>query len=87
VRYAIVWPDIALDQLADAYLAAQADGRGNEFNQAVDALEAALARDPAAQGESRGGAYRVLFDLPASLHYRVDESTRTVSILAVHYIP
>lgn len=85
MSYAIAWPDSALDQLADAYLAARADGRGDDFNQAVDALEAALTRDPAAQGESRSGPFRVLYDLPASLLYRVDEPTRTVVILSVRY--
>lgn len=87
MNYAIIWPDSALDQLADAYLAAQADGRGSEFNQAVDAMEAALARDPAAQGESRSGPYRVVFDLPASLHYRMDEGEQAVIILGVGYHP
>jgi hypothetical protein len=87
VNYAIIWPDAALEQLADAYLAAQADSRGDEFNQAVDAMEAILVRDPANQGESRSGPYRVVFDLPASLHFRVDETEHSVIILGVGYHP
>jgi hypothetical protein len=85
VSYALVWPDDALDRLADAYLAARADGRGDEFNQAVGAMEAALAHDPVALGEARAGLIRVLYDLPASLLYRVDEPNRTVVILDVRY--
>ena len=85
MSYAIAWYDPALDQLADAYLAARADGRGDEFNQTVDALETRLAHDPATQGESRTGPVRVIFDLPASLLYQVDEGARTVVILGVQY--
>jgi hypothetical protein len=87
VNYATTWPDAALDRLTDAYLAARADGRANEFRLAVDAMEATLARDPASPGESRTEHHRVLFELPASLHYRIDEAARVVVILDVNYHP
>src|SRR3954470_7070041 len=85
VTYGIVWSEPALDELADAYLTARADGRGDDFNWSVDAMEAELVRDPAAAGESRPGPYRVIYDLPASLLYRVDEAAQVVVILSVRY--
>jgi hypothetical protein len=87
VTYSIVWSNPALEQLANEYLAARADGRGQEFNQALNGLESELARDPDAQGESRSGPFRVVYDLPASLLYRVDEAGMKVVILAVRYVP
>ena len=87
MSYGIVWSDPALEQLADEYLAARADGRGQQFNDAVNGLEANLSRDPNAQGESRSGPFRVVYDLPASLLYRVDEAGKKVVILAVRYLP
>jgi len=83
--YALVWPDIAIDQLADAYLATRLDGRGEPFRRAVDALETELARHPAAIGESRVGAERIVYHLPASILYRIDEPARAVVVLAVRY--
>ena len=87
MSYSIVWSDPALEQLADEYLAARADGRGREFSQAVDGLEANLSRDPTAQGESRSEPFRVVYELPANLLYRVDEVGKKVVILAVRYLP
>jgi hypothetical protein len=60
---------------------------GSKFNDAVNGLEANLSRDPNAQGESRSGPFRVVYDLPATLLYRVDEAGKKVVILAVRYLP
>jgi hypothetical protein len=87
VIYSIVWSDPALEQLADEYLAARGDGRGQEFTQALNGLESSLARDPDAQGESRSGPFRVVYDLPANLLFRVDQAGMKVVILGVRYIP
>jgi len=85
VSFGVAWSDPALDELAVEYLAARADGCGDEFNRAVDAMEYELARDPLGVGESRPGPYRVIYDLPASLLYRADENARVVVILSVQY--
>jgi hypothetical protein len=85
VTYGIVWSEPALDQLADAYLSARNEGRGDEFSRSVEALEDELTHDPSLVGESRQGPNRVIYDLPASVLYRVDENTHVVVILSVRY--
>jgi hypothetical protein len=87
VSYSLTWSDPALDQLADAYLAARIDGRDADFSQSISQIEANLTRDPLAFGESRAGAQRVMFDSPAMVLYQVDQSVRVVNILAVRYVP
>jgi hypothetical protein len=85
VSYAIIWTDPAQEDLAEAYLRARTDGRGDEFNGAVDAIEAELSLAPTSAGESRSGSDRIIYDLPASLVYRVDETASVVVILTVRY--
>jgi hypothetical protein len=81
VSYGILWPDPALADLADAYLSARSD----DFNRAVEFLEAELVRDPATAGESRAGPSRIVYDLPASILHRVDDSAQVVDVLTVRY--
>ncbi len=87
MSYTLFWPDSVLDLLTDHYLAARLDGRGDEFRRAVQGMESDLARDPFAVGESRGGGDRLVYDLPASLRYRVDVANRIVTIRSVAYHP
>jgi hypothetical protein len=86
MSYALKWLRHAQDGLAAAYLAARADGRANEVTVAAARIESALRRDPIAQGESRDADRRVLFDPPLLVEFRVHETRRVVTVVAVSYL-
>jgi hypothetical protein len=49
----------------------------------VHRIEASLARRPEDIGESRSNGFRVAFDSPIGIVFRVDEANRLVSVVAV----
>jgi hypothetical protein len=50
-------------------------------------IDAQLADDPTAVGESRAGTERVMFDLPVALTFEVLEDRGTVLVTAFRYLP
>jgi hypothetical protein len=64
----VEWHEIALDRLADIYVAAPAADR-DTLARCVEEINARLALDPALVGESRGGNRRVWFNRPLMVVY------------------
>lgn len=60
--FELTWSETALEQLADAYVAAGTEDR-ERMATAIEALNVRLRADPLAVGESRIGTFRVVFVL------------------------
>jgi hypothetical protein len=78
--FTLTWENTALDQLADAYVAADSDERAR-MAAAVDALNVRLRTDPMSVGESRVGAFRVEFVPRLAILFHVSESDGTVRVV------
>jgi hypothetical protein len=61
--FRVAWMQSALNELAEAWLQADA-GQRAAVTAAVDAIDRVLELDPESQGESRTGAQRILFEPP-----------------------
>jgi hypothetical protein len=76
----LTWENTALEQLADAYVAATTEDR-EQMATAIEALNVRIRSDPLAVGESRLGAYRVAFVPLLAILFHVSESDRTVRVV------
>jgi hypothetical protein len=76
--FTLNWEGMALDQLADVYVAATAEERERI---AVEALNARLRADPLAVGESRVGGFRITFVPRLTILLHVSEASRTVRVI------
>ncbi len=79
--FRVAWMQSALNELAEAWIQADADQRA-AVTAAVDAIDRALELDPESQGESRAGAQRILFEPPLGIVYEV--APRLASVRVVH---
>jgi hypothetical protein len=79
MRYTVVWREAALQQLAQAWLAAP---DREAINRTVDAIDAELLDDPDQKGDDYYGDRSVLFPLPWAL-YRVYPDDLTVHVRQV----
>jgi hypothetical protein len=84
MNYTVTYKPSALAMLADLWNNA-ADR--NAVAQAANAIDRLLGRDPLGVGESRSGPFRVLFEPPLGVHYRVSEDDRLVEVLKVWLVP
>jgi hypothetical protein len=75
MKFTVVWRQHALDALADLWK--------NAVAAASDRIDDLLSRDPLNQGESRPGNYRLLFEGPLGVCYRVNAATSRVVVLSV----
>ena len=80
MNYAVDFSSRAEDELAQLWV--NASDR-NAVTSAADEIERLLASDPLAQGESRGGDKRLIFEQPPAALYRVDAKRRTVTVVTV----
>ena len=67
MNYAVIWPDVMINELAHQYILAHYAGFGTAFSDAVERIERRLARDPFADTESRGSDFRVIIESPVTL--------------------
>ena len=86
-HFTVVWPLRAENLLADEYLKALGAGAGTAFSRAIERVEKLLERDPEGVGESRTDSDRIIFDLPASVEFRVLSEVSAVVVLNVRFIP
>jgi hypothetical protein len=82
---AVVWRNKALDELADIWVRTPAAGRP-AIEAAVERIKRLLRDDPAAQGESRGGAWRVMFEPPLGVTFHVDDAAGVVTVARVRLL-
>jgi hypothetical protein len=75
--YTVEWLPSAEQELANLWN--QAADR-SEVAAAADAIDAALARDPLALGEARGGPTRIVFEVPLAVLFDVDVVARRVVV-------
>ena len=80
MSYRIVYRRRAKEKLADVWLNA-ADP--NAVTAAINDIEARLRRDPLAAGESRPGHFRLIFEGPIGVLYKVDSQKRRVIVISV----
>jgi hypothetical protein len=80
MNFTVEWTDPTQQDLAALWVAGP---DRNAITAAANAIDAALARDPLAQGESRRGSTRVMFHAPLGVYYNVNQTTRTVTVWAV----
>jgi hypothetical protein len=87
MNFRLVWPIPMLGRLEEAYLRARAAGLATGFTAAIHRIEQALATDPLACGESRGGTIRLVIDSPIPLWYEPNHALKAVTIHDVRYYP
>jgi hypothetical protein len=76
----VIWYNAALDDLADAFVAADLPTR-DAIERAIMRLNARLASDPNALGESRPGrGRRIAFERPCAILFVVDDAAGIVRV-------
>jgi hypothetical protein len=83
MKYTVVWKPLAKAKLAELWL--QASNRA-AFTQAADKIESQLRTTPLNVGESREDDYRVLYELPLVVAYRVSNDDRLVTVVLVRMV-
>lgn len=79
-KYTVLWTPEAEHELAALWLNTR---YRDAVTRAANAVDSALSRNPLAEGESRAGDMRIMFEPPLALEFEVSESDRTVYVLAV----
>ena len=80
MNYQVFWASRADTQLVELWLGSR---RRSAVSASVHRIEASLARCPEDIGESRSNGFRVAFDSPIGIVFRIDEANRLVSVVAV----
>lgn len=78
------WTDRAEAELASAWLNA-ADP--NAVTRAAERIEYLLKHDPMAQGESRSGNERIVYEVPLEVIYRVLPAAHIVWVVTLRLFP
>jgi hypothetical protein len=82
MNYTVDWSVRAQIELTDVWLrAADRDA----VTAAADQVDVLLAREPMGQGESRAGNFRLMFEGPLSVLYRVSRAQRRVVVVSVAF--
>lgn len=84
--FEVEWRPGALNELTNAWLAADGPGR-QAITAAVRRIDHALSQNPLDTGESREGNRRIHFDAPLVVVFRVFEAARRVRVSATWPIP
>jgi len=84
MKYTVIWKPSVRDRLADIWISAP-DRRA--VSDAAHRIDRLLQQDPADRGESRGGATRILVELPLAVVYEILEDDRLVQVLAIRHVP
>jgi len=80
--FRVAWTQAALDELAEAWMAADSRRRA-AINAAAEAAGGLLREDPESHGESRAGGRRVMFLPPLGLVFLVEPRLSSVRIVHV----
>jgi hypothetical protein len=80
VKYTVVWIAEAEEELAAIWTSAS---DRQVIAEAANSLDAQLARNPAAVGESRPDAQRIAYCLPLGIRFQILEDDRLVRVLAI----
>ena len=80
MNYTVIWKTSVLDHLADLYVGSSLPER-ERMAQGVESLNVRLAADPLNEGESRGGALRIVFLPLMTATFSVDEPNHTVRVI------
>lgn len=80
--YGVRWARRAMDELADHWTQADAAVR-RDITAAVPRFEERLRLDAAHEGESRASGFRVMFEPPLAVTFRVDATSQIASVLHV----
>ncbi|MGL4512890.1 MAG: hypothetical protein ACRCT8_07340 [Lacipirellulaceae bacterium] len=80
MTYPVYWASIAESQLARIWLGSRHRGRVTD---AANAVDTQLSQDPTSVGESRSDDYRIVFEWPLIVTFRVDHPNQAVFVVAV----
>ena len=80
MNFDVSWSPEAEDELADLWLDAT---RRKDVTIASRLLDVRLGRNAADEGESRGGDFRIAFEKPLAITFRVDLATRKAVVTHV----
>ena len=83
MNYAVIWTKRAIDQLAQAWIDTSDRPAVQRASNRIDAM---LAMQPWAHGESRLGNDRLLFEPPLAVYFRIDDADRKVFVISVKLI-
>jgi hypothetical protein len=87
MSHVVIWLDSADDQLAAAYLAAQARGAAAAVTEAAARVESSLLLRASSLGESRGQHQRFVVVRPLAIRFEVHDEERVVVVTDVRYMP
>ncbi len=80
MKFKVTWLPSAENRLAELWLGSRI---ASQITRAADQLDALLAENPFAVGESRSDDFRIAFESPLAITLLVDEPAREVVILHV----
>jgi hypothetical protein len=80
MSWKVIWEPNAERRLTEIWLA---DRSRNRITEATDEIDAMLAFDPLAAGESRSGVDRIVFAAPLAAWVEVQADKHEVSVLVV----
>ena len=78
--YGLIWIDEAMDQLADAFVAATTKDR-ERIAASIESLNLLMRDDPFEVGESRDGTFRIAFSPLVSIIFNVSTSEQLVKVI------
>jgi hypothetical protein len=80
--FRVEWLQLAVDQLSDLWLQADAELR-QSLVRATNEIDRSLRREPLELGESRSSDRRIAFFPPLTVTFRVNADDRVVQVLAI----
>lgn len=83
IRYTVVWPGGAQDELAELWIAAS---DRSAVAAAANDIDVELSEDAAAKGEQLSEGLRALFAPPLRVLFAVREDDRVVEVLRVRHL-
>ena len=78
--YGLIWLDEAMDQLADAFVAATTKDR-ERIAASIESLNLLMRDDPFEVGVSRDGTFRIAFSPLVSIIFNVSKSEQLVKVI------
>jgi hypothetical protein len=86
MNFRVLWPQRVIRELTRAYLVAREAGEADAVTASMARVDESLSANPAAAGESRAGAERILVVRPVVVEYEVFEDERAVVVTAARYV-
>lgn len=83
--FRVEWTESALNALTTIWLAAAPDLR-RSITTATEAIDRRLQANALYDGESRPGGFRILFQLPLAIVFRVERFSSAAIVRSIHLV-